>query len=89
MFSILTNMFKNSVRENILPCIISFLGQVRDHLFLIFSNGHRRSSRSQSNNTVLFTFGFGIVIESELMKLSIVRTISRDTPSTSSATRGV
>ena len=28
-------------------CIINFVGQVRDHIFLIISNGHRRSSRSR------------------------------------------
>ena len=51
MFSILTNFFKSTVRKKLylhsnLWYIISFVSQVRDHIFLIILNGHRRSSRS-------------------------------------------
>ena len=52
MFSILINFFKSTVKKKLylqsnLWYIISFVSQVRDHIFLIILNGHRRSSRSR------------------------------------------
>ena len=62
MFSILNNFFKTRQEKKLYlartydtqvkfayfsSCIKSFVSQVHDHIFLIISNGHRRSSRSR------------------------------------------